>query len=209
MDFVPPVWAHKWTPEEINRLPLRQYDGPVRVIRTPREAARAARLLRKEKVLGFDTETRPSFRKGEVHPPAVLQLAAADCVYVICLNQTGLLPPLRSVLSAPEIVKAGVAPERDVAELSARWPFRPAGFVDLAREARRRGIPHHGLRGLAAAVLGFRVPKGAQKSNWARARLTPAQIRYAATDAWVSREIFLKLRAGEGHAPACAEGVGG
>ncbi|MBN1268606.1 MAG: 3'-5' exonuclease domain-containing protein 2 [Kiritimatiellae bacterium] len=179
--------------EEINRLPVRRYEGPVRVVRTAAEAVEAAALLRRDQVLGFDTETRPSFRKGEAYPPALVQLAGRGVVCIFQLRHVEFPEPLSELLSAPDVVKAGVALGRDVAELKQVRAFTEGGFVDLGNMARRLGIQNHGLRGLAAVLLGFRITKRAQKSNWARDDLTPAQIQYAATDAWVSREIYLKL----------------
>jgi ribonuclease D len=105
-----------------------------------------------------------------------------------------LSPALCRLLANPQIVKAGVAWERDVRELNQLASFQPAGFVDVGELAKQAGCPNHGLRGLAALLLGFRVPKNSQTSNWAQATLTRAQIEYAATDAWVGRELYQKLQ---------------
>jgi ribonuclease D len=105
-----------------------------------------------------------------------------------------LSPALCRLLANPQIVKAGVALDRDVQELNKLAPFTPAGFVDVGELAKRAGCMHHGLRGLATLLLGFRVSKSSQTSNWANATLTPAQIEYAATDAWVGRELYHKLQ---------------
>jgi len=183
----------KLSKEEINALPIGKWEGPVRLIRTQDQAREAAHALASESIIGFDTETRPAYRKGESHPPALLQLAGESEVYIFQLAQTGLPGPLRKILSDPEIIKAGVSLAYDLCELKKLTPFRPAGFVELASLARKAGIPHHGLRGLAASLLGFRLAKGAQTSNWARTELTPAQISYAATDAWAGRELYLHL----------------
>ena len=102
--------------------------------------------------------------------------------------------PLREILANPKVVKAGVALAYDLQELHKLARFKPAGFVDLGTLAKKAEIKNHGLRGLAAVLLGFRIAKGAQTSNWARDVLAPAQIQYAATDAWVGRELYLKLR---------------
>jgi len=182
------------TREEINALPIRRYDRSIRIIRTREELAAAAVRLKRERVLGFDTETRPAFRKGESYPPALLQLAGSYTVYLFQLRFLSLPRVLREIFSSSRIIKAGVAPEYDIRKLKELKPFREAGFVDLSWIAKRAGILNHGLRGLTAVLLGFRISKGAQRSNWGREILTPAQVRYAATDAWVSRKIYLQLK---------------
>lgn len=189
-----PGFAHRMTKEEINDCPMRRWEGVVHVIRTRDELGPAVETLMTETILGFDTETRPAYHKGESYLPSLLQLAGEKEVYLFQLKHLGLPGPLRKILSDSKIVKAGVALDYDLRELHKLAQFRPAGFVDLGRVAKETEIKNHGLRGLAAVLLGFRIPKGAQTSNWARDVLTPTQIRYAATDAWVGRELYLKLR---------------
>lgn len=179
--------------EAINTLPLACWRGPVHLVRTSEDMALAAAHLSRAALLGFDTETRPAFRKGQKFSPSLLQLATDSVVYLFQLQQIGLAQPLRAILSDPTIIKAGVAPDFDLRSLGELEPFEPDGFVDLARMARRRGVHNHGLRGLAALVCGVRISKSARTTNWANAELTPQQIRYAATDAWIGREIYLRL----------------
>ncbi len=188
-----PGFDRRMTREEINALPIRRYGRTVRIVRTRPELDAAVQRLAKERLLGFDTETRPAFEKGRVYPPALIQLAGRQGAYLFQLRHLKFPRALRRLLAEPNIVKAGVAPEYDVAQLKELGHFRDAGFVDLSDLARRVGIKNHGLRGLAAVLLGFRISKQAQRSNWARETLTPAQVRYAATDAWVSRELYLQL----------------
>lgn len=181
------------TKEEINRLPIKQYEGPIHLIRTPDEAERAAGKLKKETLLGFDTETRPSFRVGESYLPSLLQLATGKEVFLFQIKLTGLTKGLREVLSSPEIIKTGVSIRSDISELRKLTGFEPAGFVELTEHAKKAHIKNLGLRGLAALLLGFRVSKREQTSNWARSELTDSQITYAATDAWLGREIYLHM----------------
>jgi ribonuclease D len=181
------------TKEEINRLPIKQYEGPVHLICTPAEADRAAGKLKKEALLGFDTETRPSFRAGESYLPSLLQLAAEKEVFLFQIKLTGLTTGLRGILSSPEIIKTGVSIRSDVSELHKLTAFEPAGFIELAEHAKKAHIKNLGLRGLAALLLGFRISKREQTSNWAKNELTDSQIRYAATDAWLGREIHLHM----------------
>ena len=179
--------------EEINRLPMKQYEGPIHQLRTPEEAEKAAAKLKKETLLGFDTETRPAFRVGESYLPSLLQLATENEVFLFQIKLTGLTKGLCEILSNQEITKTGVSIRSDVSELRKLASFEPAGFVELAEHAKKAHIKNLGLRGLAALLLGFRVSKKEQVSNWARAELTESQIRYAATDAWLGREIYLHM----------------
>ncbi len=183
----------RMTREEINARPIRKWTGPVHLVRTPEQVEGAAQILAREQLLGFDTETRPAFRKGQSYLPSLLQLAGERQVYIFQLGHVGLPAPVRAILASPDIIKAGVSVDFDIRELQKIASFRPAGFVDIGRLAKKAGIRNHGLRGLAAVLLGLRITKSAQTSNWARDQLTPAQLTYAATDAWVSREIHLAL----------------
>lgn len=182
------------TKEQINSFPIMKYEGPIHLVRDADHAEMAAEELAKETILGFDTEARPTFRSGQKHLPAVLQLAGETAVYVFQLRQCGLTAPLRQLLSDPDITKAGVALDRDIKELTELAPFEPAGFVDVAELAKQAGCANQGLRGLASLLLGFRVSKSCQTSNWAQPKLTRAQIEYAATDGWVGRELYQKLQ---------------
>jgi ribonuclease D len=164
------------------------------VVSEPARVADALRLLRGEPVLGFDTETRPSFHRGEAYPPALVQLAGRKVVVLFQLGRVGLPEGLKALLSDPAVVKAGVAVARDVKDLVDFSPFEPRGFVDLAEMAEAAGLKARGLRGLAEEVLGLRVAKGQRTTNWARHDLSPAQVAYAATDAFLGRALYLELR---------------
>jgi len=182
------------TKEQINACPIKKYQGPIHLIQRSDQVKQAVGQLEKEKVLGFDTETRPTFRVGQSYLPAVLQLVGEQAAYIFQLRHCHLPKTLRRLLANPKIIKAGVALDRDVQELNKLAPFKPAGFVDVGELAKQAGCMNHGLRGLAALLLGFRVPKSSQTSNWAQKTLTHAQIEYAATDAWVGRELYYKLQ---------------
>jgi len=179
--------------EDINFLPIGRWEGPSHLVRTVEEVRIAAECLSRASLLGFDTETRPAFRKGQKFPPSLLQLATGDEVFLFQLKHTGLPESLVTILCNPAITKAGVALDFDVLSLQALQPFQPRGFTDLAKMARRRGIKNQGLRGLAAVVCGIRISKSARTTNWAKDDLTLQQIQYAATDAWVGREIYCRM----------------
>jgi len=185
---------NKLSKTEINSLPLRYYNGAIRIIQTAEQAKDACAILIKEKVLGFDTETRPAFKKGQSYLPSLLQLAGTKVVYLFQLSQCGLTDSIIILLSNVNIIKSGVAINQDLTELQQILNFEPAGFVDLGDIAKSKGLPHHGLRGLAAYLLKFRISKSARTSNWSANQLTKKQIKYAATDAWVGRELYLKYK---------------
>ena len=179
--------------EEINAMPLFHYEGPVQVIRTLEDWKNALPDLRSEDLLGFDTETRPSFRKGRRNFPALIQLATANAVYLVQLAFLPFGPHVVEILANPDQVKAGVGIRDDMRDLGRLHDFEPAGLVDLGGVARAHKLPSQGLRTLAANFFGWRISKGSQCSNWSLMELTPRQIAYAATDAWIGRLIFLRM----------------
>lgn len=182
------------TKEEVNDLPLHRYDGPIKVIAKQEDLPGALEVIEKESHVGFDTETRPSFSKGESYPTALLQLACRDHVFLFQLSWLQNLDPLFSILEDPDLVKAGVAIRDDIRKLQDLQPFAADGFLEISEFSQRAGIVNTGLRSLAAHYLGIRVSKGAQLTNWNRKRLSKSQLIYAATDAWVSRLLYDRMR---------------
>lgn len=181
--------------EALAELPMRRYEGPVCVVSTRSELSAALADIHQEPVTGFDTETRPAFRKGEHYPPSLVQVATARAVYLFQLRRVDVIPGLAEYLSEPGVVKAGVAVARDLQDLKAVFAFAEKNVLDLGVVARRRGLEQTGVRNLAGILLGWRVAKGSRTSNWAASVLTPAQISYAATDAWICRELYLRMQA--------------
>lgn len=181
--------------ETLNKLPLIAYEGEVELVRDKEAAFAACEHLSKESILGFDTETRPSFKKGESFRPSLIQLAGTGRVYLFQNKLIGTIEPLKPIFSNPDILKVGVAIRDDIKGLQAIEPFSPEGFVEISTYTTPLGIINTGLRALCGIFLEGRISKRAQVSNWARHNLQPNQITYAATDAWVSRELYLKLDA--------------
>lgn len=190
------TFAQSISKEEINKLPLTEYAGPTQLVRNQEDLEVALKEIRREKVLGFDTETRPSFRKADFYLPSLLQLCTRKRAFLIQLNHIPDKTPISELFSEEGIIKAGVAIRDDLVGLMKLFPFSPESFIDLADLARIANINNTGLRSLCAIMLGKRISKSSQVSNWAKDDLTPKQITYAATDAWVSRELFEIFRKG-------------
>lgn len=179
--------------EAMLELPVVRYEGEVCMVETPRDLERARTDLLQESVVGFDTETRPAFRKGESYHPSLFQAATARAVYLFQLRRQETFPLLAELLGEKRIVKAGVAVADDLRTLKHVFHFVEQGVVDLGVLARRAGYGQTGLRNLAGMILGVRITKGAKTTNWSAPQLTTQQVIYAATDAWVCRELCLKF----------------
>ncbi len=176
-------------------MPLRRWEGPVEVVRTENQRTKALKELENEPLLGFDTETRPVFKKGrKPNPPSLLQLATADRVFLFQISLLPMSNGLLDLLAEDSIIKTGVAVRDDICGLQKLSDFTPGGFIDLSDISAQSGMQTHGLRNMAANLLGFRISKSAQCSNWAKDNLAKAQVTYAATDAWVSRELYLAMK---------------
>ncbi|MDR2512302.1 MAG: hypothetical protein LBD01_00625 [Puniceicoccales bacterium] len=180
--------------EAIASLPLGQFKGKVVVVESAADARAAVQRLGSEEMLGFDTESRPSFTRGVSYLPSLVQLAAEDVVYLFRLALCGGVSALFPIFCNERILKVGVAVRDDVRGLQERAPFDDAGFVEISEYTRKAGVENTGLRALVAHYLGLRVSKGAQVTNWASNRLTPQQITYAATDAWMSRCLYERIK---------------
>lgn len=180
----------KLSKNEINSLPQIKFNGDVEVLSSNDNVQAAVNYLMNYDLIGFDTETKPTFVKGPLNPPSIMQLACIDKVYIFQLDNESLYKKLFPILSNENITKCGVSVDRDLIELMYLSPFDPLSFVDLGNIARDNDVPHHGLRGLVAMFLKHRISKGAQISDWSKTVLSQSQITYAATDAWISLKLF-------------------
>jgi ribonuclease D len=187
------MFAEKISKEELYELPLKQFEGEIVMVETPKMAKIAVKYLQDFDVIGFDTETRPSFRKGDNHQVALLQLATNEKAFLIRVQKVGLSQGIRELFINSDILKPGVAIRDDLKVLQKIQNFRPAGFIELQEIARQIGINDFSLKKLCAIILGFRISKSQQLSNWDSDQLTDQQLLYAATDAWASLKIYEKL----------------
>ncbi|SEJ58639.1 3'-5' exonuclease [Cyclobacterium xiamenense] len=184
----------KITKEEVNGLDIGAFPGEILLVRDQADLRRMERDLSSQQFIGFDTETRPAFRRGVSYDVSLLQLSTRDTAYLIRLNELGFPIQAKSVLEDPHTVKVGAAVRDDIKALKKLSPgFNPDAFFDLNEELRRVGFLNVGVRNLSAMVLGIRISKSEQVSNWEAPALTEKQLLYAATDAWACLEIFLKL----------------
>ena len=175
-------------------MPLNYFKGGIHVISKLKEVPEALEALSSVKLLGFDTETRPAFHRGISNPVALLQLSGDSDAFLFRLREVGLPRQLIDLMENPSILKVGVAIHDDIRALQENRYFEPRGFIDLADIARELGIVTTGLRNLSGIVLGTRISKRFQLSNWERKTLDENQKVYAATDAWVCREIYRRLK---------------
>ena len=159
---------------------------------------RAIAYLRSQKVIGFDTETRPTFSQDQPrYGVALLQLSGPDRAFLFRINKMGMHRRLCNLLASDKVIKVGAAIHDDIRGLRMKHEFVPSAFVDLQKIVCEWGIRDKSVKKMAGIILGFRVSKTQQLSNWEAERLSDAQCRYAATDAWVCREMYLKLQSSE------------
>jgi len=181
------------TADELNELPLKTFEGKVILIQEQEKLSSLFDEINDHEVVGFDTETRPSFKKGERHKVSLMQIALPEKVYLIRLHHTGFSPTLFEWLEKDDRLKAGVGLRDDLQALQKIRHFVPGGFSELSTLAKTAGFEVESVRKLAGLLLGFRISKSAQTSNWEAPALSQKQIEYAATDAWVCLEIYKKL----------------
>ncbi|MDX9929559.1 MAG: 3'-5' exonuclease [Bacteroidales bacterium] len=187
------IYPAEISDEELSSYSYNSFGGKIILVDTFRKFRQVIPGLKSEGVFGFDTETKPSFKKGRKNKVALIQLSTASHAYLFRLNLIGLPEALAGLLSDGSIVKAGVAVRDDLKVLQDYRKFEPAGFIDLQTIARQNGIMNISLKKLSAIVLGFRISKRQQVTDWEAAQLTEAQLLYAATDAWICHEIYREL----------------
>ncbi len=181
------------TNEEINALPLGAFEGKTIIVSEEKKIIHTFDEIKEHEVVGFDTETKPVFVRGQQNKVALMQVALPDKVFLIRLKQTGITPHLVEFLESDSILKAGVALRDDIKALQRLKHYKPGGFIELASMSKEAGLQVESVKKLTALLLGFRISKSAQTSNWEAEVLHEKQISYAATDAWVCLQIYKKL----------------
>lgn len=192
---MPSEWKKSITKEEVEQFPLFVYSGEVIVIEEKEKVEEAVCILSQQNSLGFDTETRPAFHKGERYNVGLLQLATPEQVFLFRLNRCGFPQSLRFILNNPQITKVGVGIRDDLKALKRMENFTPTSFIDLQEFVTRFGIEDKAFSKLMAIIFQVKISKKQRITNWDAPILTEAQIRYAATDAWGALKMYLKLSA--------------
>ena len=186
-------------PEQIEKLEYDSFPGRIHVIDSVgAEFNRAIAYLRSQKIIGFDTETRPTFTPNQPrYGVALLQLSGPEKAFLFRISKMGMHRRLCSLLANPKVLKVGAAIHDDIRGLQKHQEFKPASFVDLQKIVCEWGIRDKSVKKMAAIIMGIRISKTQQLSNWEADTLSESQCRYAATDAWVCREMYLRLMASE------------
>lgn len=186
-------------PKELEKLEYASFPGKIQVIDSVgADFNRAIAYLRSQKIIGFDTETRPCFSQNQPrYGVALLQLSGPEKAYLFRVNKIGMHRRLCNILADPKIIKVGAAVHDDIRGLQKHRDFQAAGFVDLQKIVWEWGIRDKAVKKMAAIILGYRISKTQQLSNWEAEELSESQCKYAATDAWVCREMYLKLMKSE------------
>lgn len=193
------MFSESITPKEMEMLDFASFPGKINVIDSVgAEFNRAIAYLRSQKIIGFDTETRPTFSQDQPrYGVALLQLSGPDKAFLFRINKMGMHRRLCNLLASEKVVKVGAAIHDDIRGLQKKQDFHPAAFVDLQKIVCEWGVRDKSVKKMAAIILGFRVSKTQQLSNWEADKLSDSQCKYAATDAWVCREMYLKLLSSE------------
>lgn len=177
-------------------MPVVTFPGKVHVIDTAARARDAVAYLMKQPCIGFDTETRPSFHKGELHNVALIQLSTLEECFLFRVNIIGFTEQLRSLMENPEVIKVGLSTKDDFHGLNRLTPFTPGGVIELQNYVRKYDIADMSLQKVYAIIFGGHITKGQRLTNWEAPVLTPLQQGYAAIDAWACLKIYLHLKEG-------------
>lgn len=180
--------------EEINEMPKTVFPGPIHVIQSEREAEKAVAYLLSREVVGIDSETRPSFSKGQSHKVALLQISSEECCFLFRLNMTGLTTELISLLECPTVIKVGLSLKDDFMMLHKRAPFTQQGCIELQEYVRPFGIQDKSLQKIYGILFGEKISKSQRLSNWEADVLSESQKQYAAIDAWACLNIYNLLQ---------------
>lgn len=180
--------------EELNEFEAEIYSGEIEIINTEEEAEIACEYLRKQKIVGFDTETKPSFVKGETHQVALMQISDASVCFLFRLNKIGIPKCLSDFLQTKKVIKIGLSTKDDFRALSQiKKDIKPDNFIELQNYVTDFGIEEKSLSKIYAIIFGKRISKGQRLSNWEAEELQIKQQQYAALDAYATRKIYIEL----------------
>jgi ribonuclease D len=184
---------NKFNKADIASLPIETFPGRIVVIMSEGETEKAVRYLLSQNILGVDTETRPSFRRGEMHKVSLLQVSSKDICFLFRLNMTGITPSIKQLLENTEVPMIGLSWHDDLASLKRRANFKPGYFIDLQSVVGKIGIEDLSLQKIYANLFGKKISKRQRLTNWDADVLTDKQKVYAATDAWTCINIYEEI----------------
>lgn len=183
-------YTHSITKEEIASLTVEEFKGRIITILTPEDAAKAVDYLLQFPEVGFDTETRPSFQKGQRYKIALMQIATEDACFLFRLNHIGFPPSLEMFLKNDDTLKIGLSLRDDFGAIRKRTAIEPANFLDLQDFVGQFGIEDASLQKIYAILFQKKISKGQRLSNWEADILSESQKKYAALDAWACLKIY-------------------
>lgn len=181
---------NKYDKTEILKLPVVEFQGKIVVVYSEKETRKAVDFLLSQPILGFDTETRPSFKKGSVHKVALMQVSTPEICFLFRLNQSGMTPDIIRLLEDTTVPKIGLSLNDDILSLHRNTEFTPGLFIDLQDHMREIGIEDLSLQKLYANIFGQRISKNQRLTNWEAQILSDRQKIYAATDAWACINLY-------------------
>lgn len=185
------------TKEELASLPAASYTGSIMLVDTLEAAEKAADELKNETILGFDTETKPSFKRGQINKVSLLQLSTHTTCYLFRLNKIGMTQAIKGILENKNILKIGLSIHDDFHNLHKLCPLNPDGFIDLQPYVKQFKIADNSLTRIYGILFNQRISKGQRLTNWEAEELTPNQQGYAALDALACIQIYEHLQSGQ------------
>ena len=176
---------------EIAQLPKVLFEGRIFVVYTEADTEKAVEYLKTQQIVGVDTETRPSFKRGMTHKVALLQIATTDTCFLFRPNRIGMPESLQNFLMS-DVLKIGLSLKDDFMMLRRRKDVHAeeGNWIELQDYVGRFGIEDRSLQKIYANLFGQKISKSQRLTNWEAETLTEAQMKYAATDAWACVEIY-------------------
>lgn len=182
------------TKQELAEMPKALYEGPITTVISETEAHKVFRAIEHYDIVGIDTETRPSFKKGKTNNVALLQISTTDHCWLIRLNRTGFTEDIKNFLENKNITKVGLSLKDDFRLLGKSIKIKPEAYIELQQYVENFGIKEKSLQKIYGILFGQKISKSQRLTNWEADELTEPQKRYAATDAWSCLEIYKKLQ---------------
>jgi len=184
----------RYDKNKIGELPVVSFDGRIIVVLTEAEAEKAVDYLLSADILGMDTETRPSFQRGQSFKVALLQVSTRDTCFLFRLNLIGLCPPIIRLLENTKVPMIGLSWRDDLRMLHHRGEFTPGLFYDVQDLVGELGVKDLSLQKLYANLFSMKISKRQRLTNWEAPILSDMQKRYASIDAWACIMLYEEIQ---------------